>query len=78
MREYFQESPQRRPKIFGMTASPIWNPKDAAESLATLERNLDAKVIAVREHVAELADHSPKPQEVRLVTVPSNKRTHCS
>ncbi|THG95342.1 hypothetical protein EW026_g6294 [Hermanssonia centrifuga] len=55
---------EQRPKIFGMTASPIWNPKDAAESLATLERNLDAKVIAVREHVDELADHSPKPQEI--------------
>ena len=66
MREYLQWPPERRPKIFGMTASPIWNPKDAAESLATLERNLDAKVIAVREHVDELADHSPKPQEVGI------------
>ena len=48
-----------------MTASPIWNPKNAAESLATLEKNLDGKVIAVREHVDELVDHSPKPEEVR-------------
>lgn len=64
MREYFQELPEKRPKVFGMTASPIWNPRDAVESLATLERNLDAKVIAVREHVDELADHSPKPREV--------------
>lgn len=64
MREYFQGSSDRRPKIFGMTASPIWNPKDAVESLATLERNLDAKVIAVRQHVDELMDHSPRPQEV--------------
>lgn len=65
MREYFQWLPEQRPKIFGMTASPIWNPKDAVESLATLERNLDAKVIAVREHVEELADHSPRPNEAR-------------
>lgn len=64
MREYFQWPPEKRPKVFGMTASPIWNPRDAVESLATLERNLDAKVIAVREHVEELADHSPRPQEV--------------
>lgn len=64
MREYFQGSSDRRPKIFGMTASPIWNPKDAVESLATLERNLDAKVIAVRQHVDELMDHSPRPQEL--------------
>ena len=64
MREYFQLQAEQHPKIFGMTASPIWNPRDAAESLATLERNLDAKVIAVREHVGELMDHSPKPEEV--------------
>ncbi|KAI0078149.1 P-loop containing nucleoside triphosphate hydrolase protein [Panus rudis PR-1116 ss-1] len=64
MREYFQWPAEQRPKVFGMTASPIWNPRDAAESLATLERNLDAKVIAVREHVDELLDHSPKPQEI--------------
>ncbi|KAI0792736.1 hypothetical protein C8Q75DRAFT_579347 [Abortiporus biennis] len=64
MREYFQWPPETRPKVFGMTASPIWNPRDAVESLATLERNLDAKVIAVRDHLDELADHSPKPQEI--------------
>ncbi|CAL1703381.1 unnamed protein product [Somion occarium] len=64
MREYFQIPAEHRPRVFGMTASPIWNPRDAVESLATLERNLDAKVIAVREHVDELMDHSPKPQEI--------------
>lgn len=64
MREYFQCPSPLRPKIFGMTASPIWNPKDAVESLATLERNMDAKVIAVREHVSELLDHSPRPKEI--------------
>lgn len=69
MREYFQWPQDQRPKVFGMTASPIWNPRDAVESLATLERNLDAKVIAVREHVDELMDHSPKPVEVSLVVL---------
>ncbi|PCH38586.1 hypothetical protein WOLCODRAFT_88179 [Wolfiporia cocos MD-104 SS10] len=63
MREYFQLPAGKRPKVFGMTASPIWNPKDAVQSLATLETNLDAKVIAVREHVSELLDHSPRPEE---------------
>lgn len=63
MREYYQAQPGHRPKIFGMTASPIWNPKDAAESLATLERNMNAKVIAVREHAEELSEHLPKPNE---------------
>ncbi|CDO68911.1 hypothetical protein BN946_scf185000.g54 [Trametes cinnabarina] len=64
MREYYQIPVETRPKIFGMTASPIWNPRNAAESLATLERNLDSKVIAVKDHVDELSGHSPKPQEI--------------
>lgn len=65
MREYsYVVSPACRPKIFGMTASPIWNPKDAAGSLATLEANMDSKVIGVRAHVEELTEHSPKPVEV--------------
>ncbi|KAI9059720.1 hypothetical protein FKP32DRAFT_1595995 [Trametes sanguinea] len=64
MREYYQTPAGSRPKIFGMTASPIWNPKNAAESLATLERNLDSKVIAVKDHVDELVGHSPKPKEI--------------
>lgn len=65
MREYFQVHPMERPKVFGMTASPIWNPKDAEGSLLTLERNLDATVIAVRDHISELLENSPKPLEVR-------------
>ncbi|KAI6036993.1 hypothetical protein BKA83DRAFT_4170530 [Pisolithus microcarpus] len=52
MREYFQADPAERPKIFGMTASPIWNPKDAEGSLQTLERNLNATV-----HTTLLPDH---------------------
>ncbi|EIN07990.1 hypothetical protein PUNSTDRAFT_144457 [Punctularia strigosozonata HHB-11173 SS5] len=69
MREYFQCPGHLRPKIFGMTASPIWNPKDAATSLATLEKNMDAKVFAVREHESELLSIIPKPKEV-LVDYP--------
>ena len=65
LREYFQvHPPSLRPKIFGMTASPIWNTKNPMSSLAELEANMDAKVIAIREHVDELAEHSPKPLEV--------------
>ena len=41
-----------------MTASPIWNPKDAEGSLMTLEKNLDAIAIAVREHISELLHNS--------------------
>jgi hypothetical protein len=65
LREYFQVHPSSlRPKIFGMTASPIWNTKNPMSSLAELEANMDAKVIAIREHVNELAEHAPKPSEV--------------
>jgi endoribonuclease Dicer len=65
LREYFQVHPaSRRPKIFGMTASPIWNTKNPLGSLADLEANMDAKVIGICEHVDELAEHSPKPSEV--------------
>ena len=67
LREYFQVHPSSlRPKIFGMTASPIWNTKNPLGSLADLESNMDAKVIAIREHVNELAEYSPKPSEVDI------------
>lgn len=54
----------QRPKIFGMTASPVHNIKDAAASLATLERNLDSKVVVIRNHVEELVAHGPQVSEV--------------
>jgi endoribonuclease Dicer len=76
MREYFQISPALRPKVFGMTASPIWNTKDAAGSLHMLEQNLDAKIIGVRQHAEELAGHVPKPIEVS--TLPLDKCELCS
>jgi hypothetical protein len=65
MREYYQIPAAFRPKIFGMTASPIWNPKDPEGSLGTLEKNLDAIAISVKDHIAELLDNSPRPIEVR-------------
>ena len=63
MHEYFQTPPDQRPKIFGMTASPISDPKDPVGSLSKLETNLDSKVMAVEEHTEELLAHSPKPAE---------------
>ncbi|KAF5370850.1 hypothetical protein D9758_001794 [Tetrapyrgos nigripes] len=64
MREYNLVDPKDRPKIFGMTASPISDPKKMAASLATLEENLNSRVVGVKENLDELALHSPKPQEV--------------
>jgi endoribonuclease Dicer len=65
MQEYFHiKEVEARPRIFGMTASPIWNTKDPVGSLLTLETNLDSVTISVREHVDELAIHAPRPSEV--------------
>ncbi|KAJ7118771.1 hypothetical protein C8R44DRAFT_841231 [Mycena epipterygia] len=64
MREYFEVLPASRPKIFGMTASPVWKVNDATGSLAALEANMDSKVVAVRNHIDELATHAPKALEV--------------
>ncbi|KAJ3907181.1 hypothetical protein F5879DRAFT_796189 [Lentinula edodes] len=64
MHEYMQCPPEKRPKVFGMTASPVWNSKNPAASIRTLETTLDAKVIGVREHVDELAENLPKPTEM--------------
>lgn len=47
-----------------MTASPVYNIKDATGSLAALERNLDSKVVTVHNHTEELAVHAPKVSEV--------------
>ncbi|KZO95256.1 P-loop containing nucleoside triphosphate hydrolase protein [Calocera viscosa TUFC12733] len=63
---YYKCDPSRRPKVFGMTASPIWNPKNALESLRELERNMNARVLAVRANVEELHKHAPKPKETVL------------
>ncbi|KAJ7043100.1 hypothetical protein C8F04DRAFT_1287110 [Mycena alexandri] len=70
MREYFEVAVASRPKIFGMTASPVYNIRDAMGALAALEANMDSKVVAVRNHVDELAAHVPKVSE-RIQQYPS-------
>ncbi|EEB89726.1 hypothetical protein MPER_12144, partial [Moniliophthora perniciosa FA553] len=64
MREYMLLSPEDRPKVFGLTASPIQNAKNPLVSLNELQTNMDARVIGVLDHVDELAQHTPKPVEV--------------
>jgi endoribonuclease Dicer len=61
---YYTCEAQHRPKIFGMTASPVWNHKNPGVSLQTLEYNLHAKVVGVLENKDELWEHSPRPIEV--------------
>ncbi|CAK5264309.1 unnamed protein product, partial [Mycena citricolor] len=64
MREYIETRVDLRPKIFGMTASPVWDVKNVQKSLADLERTLDAKVVAVRANAEELISHAPTAVEV--------------
>ncbi|KAG8732492.1 Dicer-like protein 1 [Ceratobasidium sp. 423] len=64
MRTHYRHCPiSERPRIFGMTASPIFNIRNPVQSLAQLQETLDAKVFAVRDNVLELALNAPKPQE---------------
>ena len=46
-----------RPKIFAMTASPVWNSKNPEKSLKTFETNMDCKVMSVKENALELQKH---------------------
>lgn len=76
LRECFQTHPSsRRPKIFGMTASPIWDPKSPAKSLELLEANMGSKVVGIIENYSELQDHAPRPVEV-CPSLPSGRLTH--
>ncbi|KAF8590501.1 hypothetical protein K439DRAFT_1403599 [Ramaria rubella] len=61
---YHTCDPQHRPKVLGMTASPVWNPKNPHASLYTLEHNMHAKVLGVQENQEELLEHSPRPTEI--------------
>ncbi|KAJ7063551.1 hypothetical protein C8F01DRAFT_82074 [Mycena amicta] len=66
MREYFQLPQTSRPKILGITASPVWNvmSRDVADSLSALEHSMDAKIFSVQKHTHELERHAPKAAEI--------------
>lgn len=57
---YHHTDKDYRPKIFGMTASPVWSPKNPHKHIADLERLMDATIISVQENVNELNYHSPQ------------------
>jgi endoribonuclease Dicer len=67
LREYFQVEPPLRPKVFGMTASPVWNTRNPQVSIAQLESNMNAKVVGIRDNINELEEKSPKPEEASFV-----------
>ncbi|KAK7035758.1 hypothetical protein R3P38DRAFT_3391822 [Favolaschia claudopus] len=76
MREYFEiKPPQQRPRILGLTASPVNDLKDAIGSLDVLERNLDSKVVTVHHNVEELAAHTSQVSEI-IEQYPSPPQTY--
>ncbi|KAK0458512.1 P-loop containing nucleoside triphosphate hydrolase protein [Desarmillaria tabescens] len=77
MREYKHVATSDRPKIFGMTASPILNPRDAIRSMEELEANLDATIVGIQTHVSELMENSPKPSETIQIYPPPPLRPSC-
>ncbi|BGP13262.1 hypothetical protein JCM10213_004968 [Rhodosporidiobolus nylandii] len=71
MRQHYHLStPDRRPRILGLTASPIWQaskPAKAKQAISELEAILDCRILEVgRTHRDEMAAHAPKAVE-RLV-----------
>ncbi|KAL1761626.1 hypothetical protein FB107DRAFT_200640 [Schizophyllum commune] len=64
MDEYRHCAPDLRPRVLGLTASPIWDARNPGKALAALEAKLDAQVVGVRRHVGELDAHTARPREV--------------
>ncbi|KAI8583787.1 hypothetical protein K450DRAFT_219980 [Umbelopsis ramanniana AG] len=70
MREFYHRCPQQdRPKIFGMTASPMNSRGRAEESLYTLEKNLDAKIFT-SQNLTSLQAFVYKPTEIIVEYTP--------
>ncbi|GAA5973483.1 hypothetical protein JCM8115_004465 [Rhodotorula mucilaginosa] len=69
MRQHYHPSkngdPDRVPRVFGMTASPLWNAKNPAKAISDLEALLDARIVEL--HTAtfrsELEQNTPKAAE---------------
>lgn len=65
MQDFYHKSEERdRPKIFGMTASPVWSGKGDIENLRALERNTDCTIRRVQKNAKELETHAYHPDEV--------------
>ncbi|KAI9476109.1 MAG: dicer-2 protein [Benjaminiella poitrasii] len=71
MREFYDRCPvEKRPKIFGMTASPMNARSSVEHSVTQLEKNLDARVYTAA-NLEELNITTNKPTEITLEYLPS-------
>ena len=73
MQEFYWAAPAaERPKVFGMTASPVKKSVSASReshvaAIMQLESNLGCRVVTVSKHAqTEVNRHAPKPQEAEL------------
>ncbi|GAA5979150.1 hypothetical protein JCM10908_002820 [Rhodotorula pacifica] len=69
MRQHYhpskQEDSTRLPRVFGMTASPLWNAKNPAKAIGDIEALLDARIIELHTNSfrQELEQNTPKAVE---------------
>ncbi|KAJ3221055.1 hypothetical protein HK099_003811 [Clydaea vesicula] len=62
--EVYRHFNGEKPKIFGMTASPICSNEDALNSIRTLEKNLECKAFSVDiSHSGQQQNYLAKPKE---------------
>jgi endoribonuclease Dicer len=54
---------KHRPKVLGLTASPIWTPDNPEKSLHELQMTLASTIVAVKTNISELDLHAPRPKE---------------
>lgn len=66
MMEHYHTIPNGlpRPKILGLTASPIFNPKKPVAALAEIEKLTDCKVYVVKAHTEDLAKHTFQAEDM--------------
>lgn len=64
---------KRRPQILGLTASPVFNTRDAKKDVAALEASLDSVIVTVKESADDAASYFKKPIEKPLYYHRSNE-----
>ncbi|KAG8902461.1 Dicer-like protein 1 [Tulasnella sp. 403] len=77
MRDYYFRYPaNERPKIFGMTASPIWNVRKAVQGLKELTDTMNAVILTANANKDDLAIHAPRAQTEYVLYDPPSRATY--
>lgn len=75
---YHPLEPQRRPRVLGLTASPLLNVKESHsdEQLSTmldkLEKTMDSKMVSAAGLIGSREEEDPAAKSVALISTPSN------